>query len=84
MASNKDTRTISVSELKSVLLAVIRSVEQGQRFEVTKGKQKVAMLVPWSEMQLPVVGFARGAVVGGDLDVGEEGWTFDVKNLTAK
>lgn len=79
--SKKTISSISVSQLKAVLLEVIRKVEKGYIFEVTKDNRKVAVIYPSQENQMPVVGFARGKILEGALKVPDEAWTFDVHNL---
>lgn len=74
-------KIIPVSLLKAKLLAVIREVENGQVFEVTKGSKPVAMLQPIQLQALPAVGFSQVEILG-DLNItGAKEWSFDQENL---
>jgi len=72
--------SISVSELKAVLLSVIRRVEQGACFEVTKANRKVAVIFPYGHSQLPSLGFG-GGTIRKSTRLPLEPWTYDVANL---
>ncbi len=72
--------SMSVSELKNKLLEVVRRVEKGEVFEITKDGQPVAVLAPRDNVARPVTGFAR-VDVKGDLDLPSSDWTYDVENL---
>lgn len=73
-------RSISVSELKNKLLEVVRRVENGEAFEITKGGTPVAVLSPRDRANRPTTGFAR-IEIKGSLDVPAQAWTHDVANL---
>lgn len=73
-------RSISVSELKNKLLEVVRRVENGEAFEITKGGTPVAVLTPRDRANRPTTGFARVAIKGS-LDASAQPWTHDVENL---
>jgi prevent-host-death family protein len=71
---------MSVSELKNRLLEVVRRVEKGEAFEITKGGAPVAILSPSRTVERPATGFAR-VEIRGSLEVPAIGWTYDVGNL---
>jgi prevent-host-death family protein len=73
-------RSISVSELKNKLLEVVRRVENGEAFEITKGGTPVAVLSPRDRANRPTTGFAR-IEIKGSLGVPAQAWTHDVANL---
>lgn len=72
--------SMSVSELKNKLLEVVRRVEKGEVFEITKDGEPVAVLAPRESISRPVTGFAR-VEVKGDLELPSSTWTYDVENL---
>jgi prevent-host-death family protein len=75
--------TIAVSELKNKLLEIVRQVEKGSGFRITKGGQVVAALVPHASEEDPVVGFAS-ITIKGDLlmpTTDPDEWSADIKNL---
>ncbi len=78
-----DTTPINVSVLKSKLLEIIREVEQGKGYSITKSGKQVALLLPVTEKSLPILGFARDIKLEGDIENLrlDEGWTFDEVNL---
>jgi prevent-host-death family protein len=73
---------MSVSTLKNKLLEVVRRVEQGQSFEITKGGRPVALLTPRAGPDRAATGFAR-VEVKGNLDLPAAAWSYDVENLKA-
>lgn len=79
----KRNETIPVSELKSKLLEIVRRVEAGQGFRITKGGHVVAALVPISEAQEPTIGFAPVTIIGSLSDpvIDSNSWTFDQDNI---
>jgi prevent-host-death family protein len=79
----QSTRSVTVSELKNKLLEVVRRVEKGEVFEITKAGQPVAMLAPHNASARPATGFARVEVKGA-LELPEGQWTYDVDNLKRK
>lgn len=75
-------QTIAISELKAKLLEVVRQVQAGHGFRISKGGQVVALLSPMTEEEDPVVGFAKVKVVGDILSpVSKDDWNFDLKNI---
>ena len=79
----QSSRSVTVSELKNKLLEVVRRVEKGEVFEITKAGQPVATLAPHNASSRPATGFARVEVKGAlELPAGE--WTYDVENLKRK
>ena len=73
---------IPVSELKANLLEVIRAVERGESFQITKNGKNVAVLKPCSPVALPILGFAEVEIHGDVLTaVDEEDWTYDQENF---
>ena len=76
----RPAQPMSVSELKNRLLEIVRRVEQGETFEITKGGEAVALLSPRHAELRSATGFGRVAVKGAlELPAGE--WTYDVANL---
>jgi prevent-host-death family protein len=74
------SRSMTVSELKNRLLEVVRRVEKGEAFEITKGGEAVAILSPKRAAPPPVTGFAR-VTVKGSLELPAGQFTYDVENL---
>jgi prevent-host-death family protein len=74
------SQSMSVTDLKNKLLEVVRRVERGEVFEITKDGKAVAMLAPRSGLNQSPTGFAR-IEVKGDLDLPVAPWTYDVENL---
>jgi prevent-host-death family protein len=74
------SQSMSVTDLKNRLLEVVRRVEKGEVFEITKDGAPVAVLSPHGAWSRGATGFARVDIKGGlDAPVGD--WTFDVANL---
>lgn len=71
---------MSVTELKNKLLEVVRRVEKGEVFEITKDGQPVAVLAPRGTWERKATGFAR-VEIRGPLELPEGEWTHDVENL---
>jgi prevent-host-death family protein len=61
---------------------VVRRVERGEVFEITKDGEPVAVLAPFGTWSRKVTGFAR-IEVRGDLELPAGDWTYDVGNLGA-
>lgn len=74
------SHTMTVSELKNKLLEVVRRVEKGEVFEITKDGTPVAVLAPRETWGRKATGFGR-VIVEADLDLSAEEWTHDVENL---
>ena len=77
-------KVISVSALKARLLEIVRDVEKGDSFDVTKDGIKVCVLQPVEDLTVPAVGFASVEILDNLLDPIPETWTFDSKNLKRK
>ena len=77
------SRSVTVSELKNKLLEVVRQVEKGEVFEITKAGQPVALLAPHNASSRPATGFARVEVKGA-LELPEVQWSHDLDNLKGK
>jgi prevent-host-death family protein len=75
-------KIIPVSELKNKLLEIVREVQAGRGFRISKGGNVVAMLTPARDEDAQIFGFAKAKVLG-DIDraVPEEAWGFDLTNL---
>jgi prevent-host-death family protein len=74
------SESMSVTDLKNKLLEVVRRVERGEVFEITKDGKAVAVLAPRAGLNQSPTGFGR-VVVKGDLNVPATPWTYDVENL---
>jgi prevent-host-death family protein len=74
--------SMSVSELKNKLLEVVRRVQKGEVFEITKDGEPVAVLAPREGVGRSATGFGR-VEVKGDLELPASSWTYDVENLKA-
>lgn len=79
----KASSIISVSELKAVLLSVIRNVEKGRTYEVTKDNKKVAVIYPYGHAELPACGFSKGKICRKGAKLPKQPWSFDAHNLSA-
>lgn len=77
------SQSISVTDLKSKLLEVVRRVERGEVFEITKDGNVVAVLGPRDTYSRRATGFAR-IEVRGELELSVGDWTYDVENLKAQ
>lgn len=76
-----EPKEIAVSELKAKLLQIVREVQSGRIFRITKGGKPVAILSPSEERQLPAVSFAK-VVIRGDLSQdSSQNWTLDLENV---
>ena len=76
----QSSSSMSVSDLKNKLLEVVRRVEAGEVFEITKDGRPVAVLAPRDAMSRSAIGFAR-VEIKGDLNLPSFEWTFDAENL---
>jgi prevent-host-death family protein len=74
---------MTVSDLKNKLLEVVRRVEKGEVFEITKDGEPVAVLAPHRAYNRGATGFAR-VEVKGTLELPAEKWTYDLANLKTK
>ena len=70
-----------MSILKNRLLEIVRDVESGNSYEITKDSRPVALLVPLPTSTTSPVNFAKLAIVGGIAKIPEQDWSFDVDNL---
>jgi len=73
---------MTVSELKNKLLEVVRRVQKGEVFEITKDGDPVAVLAPLATWERKVTGFAR-IEINGPLELPADQWTYDIENLPA-
>jgi prevent-host-death family protein len=74
------SESMSVSDLKNKLLEVVRRVERGEVFEITKDGKPVAMLAPRGGLNQSPTGFGR-VDVKSELELPPVPWTYDVENL---
>ena len=80
----KEHNAISVSDLKNRLLEIVRLVEKGKSFQITKGHRPVATLGPIADKNDAVVGFATIRILGSIEDPIPGEWSFDAGNLRSK
>lgn len=76
--------TISVSELKNKLLEIVREVETGKSFSITKGNRPVAQLGPIRESRPLPTGLAKIKVLENIEEPIASEWTLDSENLRQK
>jgi prevent-host-death family protein len=72
---------ISVTELKSRLLEVMRSVMSGKEYQVTKADKPIAIIYPYQRSTQPRVGFADVVVCGDIISPIDEEWDLDSSNI---
>ncbi len=78
---------VSVSVLKNTLLDIVRQVEKGETFEITKAGKLVARLSPATNLDdPPMLGFGKCSfkIVGDIMAPLDEEWSFDAENLLPK
>lgn len=81
----KKMEQLSVSTAKAKLLELVRDVERGRSFEITKGGQVVARLLPPPQIQaLPPTGFATVKVAGDIISPLPVTWSADQAHLKKK
>ena len=80
----KQEKPISVSDLKNRLLEIVRQVEKGKSFQITKGNRPVAILGPIANRHDSVTGFANIKILGNLEDPMPSEWIFDINNLRPK
>ncbi|MBI4125020.1 MAG: type II toxin-antitoxin system prevent-host-death family antitoxin [Deltaproteobacteria bacterium] len=79
----KKLEQIPVSTAKAKLLELVRDVQRGHGFEITKGGETVARLLPPEHHQaLPATGFANVTITGDILSPLPADWTGDNPNLS--
>lgn len=78
-------KTIPVSHLKTKLLEIVREVERGQIYQITKGNRPVGVLSPFDVGAPAAVNFAQVSIQG-DLSTTKTGekWTMDIENVLGK
>jgi prevent-host-death family protein len=76
------SNSMTVSELENKLLEVVRRVQEGEVFEITKDGAPVAVLAPRATWDRKVTGSAR-IEVKGPLELPADQWTYDFENLSA-
>jgi antitoxin (DNA-binding transcriptional repressor) of toxin-antitoxin stability system len=62
---------------------VVRLVEKGEVFEITKDGEPVALLSPRGIWNQKATGFAR-VEVRGSLELPTSEWTYDIENLSRR
>jgi prevent-host-death family protein len=53
-------KQVNIHEAKTHLSALLEDVRQGEKLVIAKAGKPVAMVVPYSETQLPRFGFMKG------------------------
>ena len=74
-------KEIPVSKLKNELLEVVRAVERGQSFRVTKDKKAVALLAPLPTTTTKPYGYSKIKILGDLSEPIDAEWTFDADNI---
>jgi prevent-host-death family protein len=72
---------ISVSDLKTHLLEVMRKVEAGTSYKVTKSNKPIALISGLANESLPFASFAKIKVHTDSKVLNEGDWTFDAHNV---
>lgn len=81
----KKLEQLPVSTAKAKLLELVRDVERGKSFEITKGGEVVAKLIPPEHLHaIPAVGFAKIKITGDVLSPLPISWSFDEANIKKK
>jgi prevent-host-death family protein len=79
--AKKKLKDIPVSILKNELLEIVRAVEKGQSYQITKDKKPVALLTPIPTKQAELFNYSRIQLSSNTLDLPEEKWSFDSANI---
>lgn len=81
----KKLEQLPVSVAKAKLLELVRDVQKGRGFEITKGGEVVAQLLPPQHLQaLPATGFAKVKITGDVISPLPIAWSLDEKNISKK
>lgn len=81
----KKVEQFSVSTAKAKLLELVRDVERGKSFEITKGGEVVARLLPPEHFQnIPATGFAKVKIIGDIVSPLPISWSLDEANVKKK
>ena len=83
MGPMQATESMSVTDLKNKLLEVVRRVQRGEVFEITKDGAPVAVLAPRETFNRAPTGFGR-VEVKGSLELPDAPWTYDIVNLKTR
>lgn len=80
--AQKKIEQLPVSAAKAKLLELVRDVERGRSFEITKGGHIVARLLPPEHVQaLPPTGFATVKITGDIISPLPIVWFMDQGNI---
>lgn len=81
----KKLEQLPVSTAKAKLLELVRDVERGKSFEITKGGHVVARLLPPEHLHaMPATGFAKVKITGDILSPLPVSWSLDAGNIRKK
>lgn len=81
----KKLEQLPVSTAKAKLLELVRDVERGKSFEITKGGEVVARLLPPEHFQaLPATGFAKVKITGDVISPIPVSWSLDETHIKKK
>lgn len=81
----KKPEQLPVSTAKAKLLELVRDVERGKSFEITKGGEVVARLMPPASFQnIPATGFAKVKITGDLISPLPIPWSWDKSNVQKK
>ena len=79
--AKKKLKEIAVSKLKNELLDVVRAVERGESFQVTKDRKAVALLVPMPATTTKPYGYSKIKIEEDVFEPIDGQWTFDGDNI---
>lgn len=81
----KKLEQLPVSTAKAKLLELVRDVERGKSFEITKGGEVVAKLIPPEHLHaIPATGFAKVKIIGDIFSPLPVSWSLDEVNVKKK
>lgn len=74
-------KQIPVSLLKNNLLDIVRKVEKGDSYQITKMNKPVALLIPLPTTTTPVINYSK-ITINGDVESPLiTNWSYDKDNI---